>query len=69
MQLVKISCSQCIRYAECPQKTRLFINYCGADQKRIDPNIKSAITECRARRGHHLHRSLAFNHAAVQVFH
>ena len=62
MQAEKISCAQCLKHLDCPQKTRLYINYCGADQKKMGFNIKTAITECRARRGH------LFGRAAIQPF-
>lgn len=52
MQVSKISCTQCVHYKNCSQKTRMFINYCGSDIKRVESSIKDAVLECRARRGH-----------------
>jgi hypothetical protein len=51
MQSSKISCSQCPHYARCPQKTRTYVNYCGADQKKMAIPIRAAVLECRARKG------------------
>jgi hypothetical protein len=51
MQVTKVSCAQCMHYKDCSQKTRLFINYCGSDRKRVEGPIKDAVLECRARRG------------------
>lgn len=56
MQVSKVSCTQCIQYKNCSQKTRLFVNYCGSDRKRMEVSIKNAILECRTRRGHLLKR-------------
>ncbi|NLE01289.1 MAG: hypothetical protein GX640_15595 [Fibrobacter sp.] len=52
MEFLKVTCAQCAQYRDCPQKTRLFVNYCGSDRKRVEAHIKAAIDECRARRGH-----------------
>jgi hypothetical protein len=51
MQYSKVSCAQCVHYQKCPQKTRMYINYCGSDFKRIEKKIATAVIECRARRG------------------
>jgi hypothetical protein len=51
MQLFKISCMQCPHYDACPQKTRMFVNYCGSKIKNVEMNIKEAISECRSKRG------------------
>jgi hypothetical protein len=51
MQFLKVSCPQCARYYECPQKTRLFVNYCGCSNKHTDENIREAILDCRTRQG------------------
>jgi hypothetical protein len=64
MQAEKISCAQCLQHSDCPHKTRLYINYCGADQKKMTFNIKTAITECRARRGHLFGRA-SMQHSSV----
>ncbi|NLG16085.1 MAG: hypothetical protein GX556_02000 [Fibrobacter sp.] len=52
MQLQKVSCSKCQQYHSCPQKTKMFVNYCGSDRKRVENQIKAAIQECRSQRGH-----------------
>lgn len=51
MQFHKVSCISCARYCECPQKTRLFVNYCGSEGKRIEQKISEAAADCRMRRG------------------
>lgn len=51
MQFLKVSCAQCAQYKDCSQKTRLYVNYCGSDRKRVEDSIKDAIMECRTRRG------------------
>jgi hypothetical protein len=51
MQLFKISCSQCPHYDACPQKTRMFVNYCGSRIKSVELHIREAISECRSKRG------------------
>jgi hypothetical protein len=56
MLVSKVSCTQCIQYKSCSQKTRMFVNYCGSDRKRIEVSIKNAVLECRTRRGHLLKR-------------
>lgn len=52
MQVTKVSCTQCTHYKDCSQKTRMFVNYCGSDHKRVEHSIKDAVLECRAKRGH-----------------
>jgi hypothetical protein len=52
MQVSKVSCTQCTNYKDCSQKTRMFINYCGSDRKRVEGPIKNAVLECRTRRGY-----------------
>ncbi|HON10732.1 MAG: hypothetical protein GX089_04190 [Fibrobacter sp.] len=52
MQFQKVSCSRCAQYQNCPQRTRMFVNYCGSDRKRVESLIKEAVMECRARKGH-----------------
>lgn len=42
---------QCQQYDACPQKTRMFVNYCGSKIKTLEMNIREAITECRSKRG------------------
>jgi|GEM_PF-1533974 len=52
MQVTKVSCTQCTHYTDCSQKTRMFVNYCGSDRKRVESSIKDAVLECRSRHGH-----------------
>ncbi|MCU0608883.1 MAG: hypothetical protein MUF22_03835 [Chitinispirillaceae bacterium] len=52
MQTAKIPCIQCSSHESCPQKTRILVNYCGSDQKKMNLNIRSAVLDCRVRRGH-----------------
>lgn len=54
MQLFKISCLQCSHYDACPQKTRMFVNYCGSKIKTVEMNIREAISVCRSKRGYML---------------
>ena len=51
MQFLKVSCSQCTHYQSCPQKTRMYVNYCGSDHERIKQQINAAKLDCRTRRG------------------
>ena len=51
MQFLKVSCSQCTHYQHCPQKTRMYVNYCGSDLERIKYQINEAKLDCRTRRG------------------
>lgn len=51
MQCSKVSCPQCRQYSECPQKTRLFVNYCGANNKQVEDNVRTAILDCKTRQG------------------
>jgi len=51
MQFQKVSCISCAQYHECPQKTRLFVNYCGSDVNSIKQKISDATGDCRIRRG------------------
>lgn len=51
MQFLKISCIRCAHYQDCPQKTRMYINYCGADFKRVEEKVIDATIDCRTRRG------------------
>ena len=50
MVALKISCTQCQQNAECPYRTQFYVNYCGAEQKKMTQGIKTAMSECRARR-------------------
>ena len=51
MQFLKVSCSQCTHYQSCPQKTRMYVNYCGSDLERFRPQVDEAKLDCRDRRG------------------
>ena len=51
MQFLKVSCSQCTHYQSCPQKTRMYVNYCGSDFERFKQQVEEAKLDCRARRG------------------
>lgn len=51
MQLSKVSCMQCKQYDSCPQKTRMYVNYCGSMLSSVQDNIRAAVTECRSKRG------------------
>lgn len=51
MQFLKINCSQCSHYQECPQKTRMYVNYCGADIDKVKKEIEVAAIDCRERHG------------------
>lgn len=51
MEFLKVSCPRCSNYQQCSQKTRFFVNYCGSDCKRLKEEIRSAVNECRNRRG------------------
>jgi len=58
MQFLKVSCAQCSKYHECPQKTRMFVNYCGSDSRNIKDSIREAVLDCRTRQGKLLKRTL-----------
>jgi hypothetical protein len=51
MKFLKVSCSRCTQYQECPQKTRMYVNYCGSDHKRLENKVIDATVDCRTRRG------------------
>ncbi len=51
MQFLKISCTRCVQYQACPQKTRMYVNYCGSNLKNIEDKIADATIDCRTRRG------------------
>jgi len=48
---IRISCSSCDQSDKCPQKTKLFVNYCGCKGDRIDKAIHDALSDCKSRRG------------------
>lgn len=68
MQSAKISCTHCLHHARCSQKTRMYVNYCGADQKRINDHIRAAIMECRSLKGRLFIREINMIPAAKNIF-
>ncbi len=54
MRFLKVSCADCAHCADCSRQTRMYVNYCGADQGRIMDRIRSARSECTKKRGHTL---------------
>jgi len=60
MQFFKISCAHCSQLAQCPQKVRMFVNYCGSDRKKVQDQIRSAQNECIIRKGYTLKRMRGF---------
>lgn len=67
MQSVKIACVRCSQHRECPNSTRLFINYCGAASKQMNERIKNAVLECRLRKGYLFKGDFTFHAPAMQV--
>jgi hypothetical protein len=66
MRSVKVSCIQCEHYRECPNTTRMFVNYCGCcSSKKMNERIKKAVLECRLRRGRLFKRNFAIHLPAV----
>jgi hypothetical protein len=65
MMTLKISCMQCQKHSECSHRTQFFVNYCGAEQKKIAQAITTAISECRARRSRLFKTTLGFHALAV----
>ncbi|MBN1129094.1 MAG: hypothetical protein JXA71_08910 [Chitinispirillaceae bacterium] len=68
MQSSKVLCAQCPHHRECPQKTRIYVNYCGADQKKMENRVRTAVLECRTRRGRLFIQGFLFFPDARQVF-
>jgi hypothetical protein len=68
MQSVKIACAQCSRHMECPNKTRMFVNYCGGTPKKMNDSIRNAMIECRLRKGMLFKRAFALSSSASPVF-
>lgn len=66
MQFLKVSCPQCSKYHECPQKTRMFVNYCGSSRK-VEENIREAVLDCRTRQGKLFKRTL-ISEAQIATF-
>ena len=60
MQFFKTSCASCEYTAQCPDQTRVYVNYCGADRTRVIDQIRRAETECVNRKGHTLIKRTAF---------
>jgi hypothetical protein len=67
MQSVKIACVRCSQHRECPNTTRLFVNYCGASSKKMNERIKKAVFECRVRKGYLLKRDFAVHGSALPL--
>jgi hypothetical protein len=54
MQFIKISCAECSHCAECSKTTRMYVNYCGSEPRKVMERIRAARGECSQRRGHTL---------------
>ncbi|MGA2506786.1 MAG: hypothetical protein ABSF80_04845 [Chitinispirillaceae bacterium] len=67
MQSVKIACTRCSQHRQCPNKTRLFVNYCGAAPKKMNENIRGAILECRLRKGFLFKRDFTLHVSASSI--
>jgi hypothetical protein len=67
MQFLKISCTQCQHYTSCPQRTRMYVNYCGSDRKRVKEQIQMAMLECRSRRGYLFKREMILDAITVPL--
>lgn len=50
MESTKMVCLQCPHYESCPQKTRLFVNYCGSKKEKLQKPIREAMMDCVSRR-------------------
>ncbi len=68
MQFLKVSCAQCSKYHECPQKTRMFVNYCGSSSRNIKDNIRDAILDCRTRQGKLFKRTTLISEAQIATY-
>jgi len=60
MQFMKISCAHCSQKAQCNQKTRMFVNYCGSDRRKVQEQIRNAQNECINLKGYALKRMQGF---------
>ncbi|MDR0307279.1 MAG: hypothetical protein LBI42_10645 [Chitinispirillales bacterium] len=60
MQFMKISCAHCSQQAQCSQKTRMFVNYCGSNRRKVQDQIRDAQNECINRKGHSFKRVQGF---------
>ena len=67
MQSVKIECVRCSHHRECPNTTRLYINYCGTASKQMNERIKNALLECRLRKGYLFKRDLNIHVSPMPV--
>lgn len=47
----KTSCMHCTKNQECPDKTKMNINYCGSHRLQNSVNIREAVADCLERRG------------------
>jgi hypothetical protein len=61
----KVHCTECEHYAQCPLKTRLFINYCGSRKNMVERDVNAAFEDCRSRRTYIVKQRLRSNLAAV----
>jgi hypothetical protein len=59
MQVKKIACALCSQHRQCPSRTRLFVNYCGSAPREMNGRIKTAVLECRLRKGFLFKRDFA----------
>jgi len=67
MQCRKVACARCSQHRQCPSKTRLFVNYCGSAPKEMSGRIKSAVLECRLRKGFLFKRDFAIHAPEIPV--
>lgn len=54
MLFSKTSCADCAYCSQCPMKTRMYVNYCGSDARKVMDRIRSARADCSNRKGHTL---------------
>lgn len=67
MQSLKIACARCSQHRECPNKTRMYVNYCGAAPKKMNESIRNAVLDCRLRKGFLFKRDFALHVSASPV--
>jgi hypothetical protein len=68
LQSLKIACTECPQHRKCTNKTRLFVNYCGAAPKKMDESSRNAVIECRLRKGYLFKRVFILRASAAPVF-
>jgi hypothetical protein len=49
--LTKTHCAQCKAFADCPNETKFFVNYCGSQAKNFQSKIEIALSSCVSHRG------------------